>query len=794
LCQKSKLKISANGSTVTATTFSGALSGNATTATNAVHVTDASQPNITSVGTLTGLNLSGITKTEYGGAATYENVAQYYASSPTVGTIVIKIASTPNMMIDAEIKAQGYGGLRKWHVRGYTYTSQPAWHMPTATCVGSGAGSCTVRVGKVPATDERVILLGNTSTNWGGYPHITVPRVTRGYPGSGGIGTWSISIVTSEAAYTVSETPTLNTDLRASTASDLTCTDCVGNTDLAANSVDLTSDALSIAYAGTGIGGGGTAALNFDCSEVDGNGVRCDGEVINVYALSASDGSPDSALYVDAAGEVGIGTTTPAQNLEISDDPGGTMRFYNTDNMPGTGVLLGAIEFAGDDAGPVIVGAIKSYTARDWMNDYSAELRFYIADGSLAQAMTLDRNGQLGIGDATPTYKLDVAGTGRFTGNLIVPDIDVSGGDITSANRISSDTDATFPYLYLDSTGSGDNWTSQGAIISIGEAASTAAGGGTAALHMTYRGDGYGFIGSGAVSNGEPGASYLRFDYNADAIYTPDTLTVGGNAYVSGKIYVDNTTNYLSSGTGGHGSLQINGNAAAGYEGFSINGRYVFMSDDANTVGVYDDTDNQWVWNREDNSRFRIYEPDSATVAFTMDTNGDVGIGLGDTDASAKLEVGGTGTSLISNTTGDIIIDPQAALVINGDLELTNALYVNGYQYKVQCPPRKVMVYETATPQEWNEHLSYAVCTRYPTYVTLSTPRYCNGDRCYPLREDSGSCDSFCAEYGFINPASTHNGTIALSYYDVASRALSLSWETWANYFMSPPAACNCYP
>ena len=40
---------------VTATTFSGALSGNATSATTAGTVTTAAQPNITSVGTLTNL-------------------------------------------------------------------------------------------------------------------------------------------------------------------------------------------------------------------------------------------------------------------------------------------------------------------------------------------------------------------------------------------------------------------------------------------------------------------------------------------------------------------------------------------------------------------------------------------------------------------------------------------------------------------------------------------------------------------------------------------------------------------
>ena len=50
---------------------------------------------------------------------------------------VIKIGNTPNIMLDAEIAVQGYGGVHKFHVRGYTYSSQPAWHDPEATCLGS---------------------------------------------------------------------------------------------------------------------------------------------------------------------------------------------------------------------------------------------------------------------------------------------------------------------------------------------------------------------------------------------------------------------------------------------------------------------------------------------------------------------------------------------------------------------------------------------------------------------------------------------------------------------------------
>jgi len=101
--------------------------------------------------------------------------------------------------------------------------------------------------------------------------------------------------------------------------------------------------------------------------------------------------------------------------------------------------------------------------------------------------------------------------------------IDMSGNYIKNANRINSQSGADYPRLVLHSTSSGDNWTDQGSYISIGE--SGALGG--ASMHMTYRGDGYGFVGSGSVSNAEPGGSYLRFDYNSSNIYTPNKLTVG---------------------------------------------------------------------------------------------------------------------------------------------------------------------------------------------------------------------------------------------------------------------------
>ena len=70
--------------------------------------------------------------------------------------------------------------------------------------------------------------------------------------------------------------------------------------------------------------------------------------------------------------------------------------------------------------------------------------------------------------------------------------------------------ESTLPKLMIDSTAGGDVWTSQGAQITIGE---STADGGAAAMNMTYRGDGYGWVGAGSISDGVPSGGHVKFHY-----------------------------------------------------------------------------------------------------------------------------------------------------------------------------------------------------------------------------------------------------------------------------------------
>ena len=123
--------------------------------------------------------------------------------------------------------------------------------------------------------------------------------------------------------------------------------------------------------------------------------------------------------------KVGINTPNPVANLEVSDTYGVAIRIASTKS--GTwvaGDILGGYEVYGNDISSVGPG-VKTYIRTIANDTFGAafNMEFGLSSGASAARtrMTIDaQSGNVGIGDppVTTTYKLDVDGTFRVTGNI----------------------------------------------------------------------------------------------------------------------------------------------------------------------------------------------------------------------------------------------------------------------------------------------------------------------------------------------------------------------------------------
>jgi hypothetical protein len=124
----------------------------------------------------------------------------------------------------------------------------------------------------------------------------------------------------------------------------------------------------------------------------------------NVTSLSAPDGDPIGALNVDNAGNIGIGTATPADKLHLL-GTGATGLNINA----GEGNISRLKLFEGSGFG----FEFEYNGAVDVLNLWSR--RF---NGNEAVRMTWLKNGNVGIGVENPTSRLDVSGDIKVSGEI----------------------------------------------------------------------------------------------------------------------------------------------------------------------------------------------------------------------------------------------------------------------------------------------------------------------------------------------------------------------------------------
>jgi hypothetical protein len=99
-------------------------------------------------------------------------------------------------------------------------------------------------------------------------------------------------------------------------------------------------------------------------------------------------------MRITSTGNVGIGTGAPGYKLSLESGSTGLLsRFYNT-TINGQGLLIRAGETG------------------------SADRVLQVASRDDTKIMTVNSNGNVGIGITTPSYELDVSGDINFTGDL----------------------------------------------------------------------------------------------------------------------------------------------------------------------------------------------------------------------------------------------------------------------------------------------------------------------------------------------------------------------------------------
>jgi hypothetical protein len=88
-------------------------------------------------------------------------------------------------------------------------------------------------------------------------------------------------------------------------------------------------------------------------------------------------------------------------------------------------------------------------------------------------------------------------------------------------------------------------------------------------------------------------------------------LTVGGSTELTmtgtGVQLGDAGNGYFQPVSGDYGSIQIDGGAHTGWEGYSIGGRAVFMHDNSNSMGLFDDVNNRWALNHTFGGTTQLY-------------------------------------------------------------------------------------------------------------------------------------------------------------------------------------------
>ena len=109
--------------------------------------------------------------------------------------------------------------------------------------------------------------------------------------------------------------------------------------------------------------------------------------------------------------------------------------------------------------------------------------------------------------------------------------------------------------------------------------------------------------------------TYIRFEGDTISLYCGGSRELTANT--TGVRLGDTGNGYFQPVSGSYGSIQIDGGAHGGWEGYSIGGRSVFMHDNSTAQGIYNDVNNEWLFYGVSNADTRMYYNGASKVQTT---------------------------------------------------------------------------------------------------------------------------------------------------------------------------------
>ena len=302
---------------------------------------------------------------------------------------------------------------------------------------------------------------------------------------------------------------------------------------------------------------------------------------------------------------VGIGTTSPQSPLHVYSGDGGTYTpNANHDDLTieGSG-NIGLQLFSPNNSYQYVAFGDPDSVNAGYIRYYHGSNTMVLRTGGSDKVHILN-NGDVGIGDSSPSYKLDVNGTGRFTG-AVTMDSTLTFSNTTAANMLNLSNNNIIGVNTIQMADPGPNegisWSNIKIYESPDDLTTNSAGNfqvvysGTRRLTVNSSGiDVNGTISSGNITT----TGYLR----GPSTFTIDPATHGdntGTVVIAGNLQIDGTTTTINSTTLTVDDKLVtlaSGSANAGAANGA--GIEVDISGSTNPSLLYDGTNDEWDFNK----------------------------------------------------------------------------------------------------------------------------------------------------------------------------------------------------